>query len=80
MKELEEEFDPRQLRADYDPSNFDPSSHRSPPTDRVFRLVEEVFSLTLLGVAELSSLLMEKLVMKEPPMVGVMKHVKAVKR
>ncbi|KAL8143146.1 hypothetical protein V2J09_016178 [Rumex salicifolius] len=73
VKELEEEIDPRQLPADYDPSNFDPSSHRSPPTDRVFRLVEEVSSLTLLEVAELSSLLMEKLGMKEPPVVGVMK-------
>lgn len=75
MKELEEvvEIDPRKLPADYDPNNFDPSSHRSPPTDRVFRLVDEVSSLTLLEVAELSSMLMEKMGMKEPPVVGVMK-------
>ncbi|GAB2278913.1 hypothetical protein Dimus_013583 [Dionaea muscipula] len=74
-EETEEEvkFDPRKLPADYDPANFDPTSHRSPPTDRVFRLVDDVASLTLMEVAELSHVLMKKMGMSEPPVVGVMK-------
>ncbi|KAK9135523.1 hypothetical protein Syun_014853 [Stephania yunnanensis] len=68
-----EMIDQRRLPADYDPSKFDPTEHRSPPTDRVFRLVDEVSGLTLLEVAELSSILMKKMGMKEPPVVGVMK-------
>ncbi|XP_059659003.1 uncharacterized protein LOC132305370 [Cornus florida] len=69
----EVEFDQRKLPADYDPATFDPSMHRSPPTDRVFRLVDEISALTLVEVAELSSIMMKKLGMKEPPVVGVMK-------
>ncbi|KAJ4951652.1 hypothetical protein NE237_028484 [Protea cynaroides] len=75
-KEEEEELemiDQRRLPADYDPSNFDPTEHRSPPTDRVFRLVDEISGLTLVEVTELSSILMRKLGMKEAPVVGVMK-------
>ncbi|KAF7140224.1 hypothetical protein RHSIM_Rhsim06G0063500 [Rhododendron simsii] len=75
-KEEEEEevdIDQRRLPADYDPSTFDPTQHRSPPTDRVFRLVDEIAGLTLVEVAELSSILMKKMGMKEPPVVGVMK-------
>ncbi|GAB4834845.1 hypothetical protein Ancab_033113 [Ancistrocladus abbreviatus] len=73
-EEVEEvEIDPRKLPADYDPANFDPTSHRSPPTERVFRLVDEVSSLTLMEVAELSTILMNKMGIKEPPVVGVMK-------
>ncbi|KAL5985459.1 hypothetical protein ACLOJK_027443 [Asimina triloba] len=68
-----EPFDQRKLPADYDPATFDPTQHRSPPTDRVFRLVDEVANLTLSETAELSSILMKKLGMKEPPVVGVMK-------
>lgn len=68
-----EMFDPRKLPADYDPSNFDPTEHRSPPTNRVFRLVDEIAGLTLSEVSELSMILMKKLNMKEPPVVGVMK-------
>ncbi|KAL0398101.1 UNVERIFIED_CONTAM: UDP-N-acetylglucosamine diphosphorylase 1 [Sesamum radiatum] len=45
----EVEIDQRRLPADYDPANFDPTEHRSPPT------------------AELSSIMMRKLGMKEKP-------------
>ncbi|XP_058110072.1 uncharacterized protein LOC131253196 [Magnolia sinica] len=68
-----EPFDQRKLPADYDPATFDPTEHRSPPTDRVFRLVDEVSSLTLSETAELSSILMKKLGMRDPPTIGVMK-------
>lgn len=72
-EEEEVEIDQRRLPADYDPTTFDPTEHRSPPTDRVFRLVDEIAGLTLVEVAELSSILMKKMGMKEPPIVGVMK-------
>lgn len=72
-EEEEVEIDQRRLPTDYDPANFDPTEHRSPPTDRVFRLVDEVSGLTLAEVAELGSILMKKRGMKEPPVVGVMK-------
>ncbi|KAF8412676.1 hypothetical protein HHK36_000644 [Tetracentron sinense] len=72
-EEEEVEFDQRKLPADYDPANFDPTEHRSPPTDRVFRLVDEISGLTLVEITELSSILMKKLGMKEAPVVGVMK-------
>ncbi|CAO2824628.1 unnamed protein product [Amaranthus hypochondriacus] len=70
----EVEIDPRKLPADYDPSKFDPTSHRSPPSDRVFRLVDEVSSLTLSEAAELGKVLMNKMGMKEDeaPVVGVL--------
>ncbi|KNA25232.1 hypothetical protein SOVF_008380 [Spinacia oleracea] len=74
-QEFEEvEFDPRKLPADYDPSKFDPTSHRSPPSDRVFRLVDEVSSLTLVEAAELGTVLMKKMGMKEDevPIIGVL--------
>ncbi|XP_050371679.1 uncharacterized protein LOC126789533 [Argentina anserina] len=75
MKEDEEqvEIDQRRLPADYDPATFDPTEHRSPPTERVFRLVDEISSLTLAEVAELGSIIMKKKGMKVPPTVGVMK-------
>nr|XP_004231589.1 uncharacterized protein LOC101249313 [Solanum lycopersicum]XP_019067701.1 uncharacterized protein LOC101249313 [Solanum lycopersicum]XP_019067702.1 uncharacterized protein LOC101249313 [Solanum lycopersicum] len=72
-EEEEVEIDQRKLPADYDPANFDPTEHRSPPSDRVWRLVDEVSGLTLVEVSELSSILMKKLGMSEQPMVGVMK-------
>ncbi|PQP96471.1 uncharacterized protein Pyn_15841 [Prunus yedoensis var. nudiflora] len=72
-EEEEVEIDQRRLPADYDPATFDPTEHRSPPTDRVFRLVDEISSLTLAEVAELGSIMMRKKGMKEPPIVGVMK-------
>ncbi|KAJ9707897.1 hypothetical protein PVL29_000125 [Vitis rotundifolia] len=71
--EEEVEIDQRRLPADYDPANFDPTQHRSPPTARVFRLVDEIAGLTLVEVAELSSILRKKLGMKEPPVVAIMK-------
>lgn len=71
--EEEVEFDQRRLPADYDPSTFDPTEHRSPPTERVWRLVDEVSGLSLVEVAELSGILMRRLGMTQPPVVGVMK-------
>ncbi|XP_010536857.1 PREDICTED: uncharacterized protein LOC104811737 [Tarenaya hassleriana] len=72
-EEEEEEIDPRRLPTDYDPATFDPTEHRSPPTERVFRLVDEVSSLTLSEIAELGTIIMKKKGMTEPPTVGVMK-------
>ena len=72
-EEEEVEIDQRRLPTDYDPATFDPTEHRSPPTDRVFRLVDEISGLTLAEVAELGSILMRKRGMTEPPSVGVMK-------
>lgn len=73
-EEVEEvEIDPRKLPADYDPATFDPTAHRSPPSERVFRLVDEVSSLTLLEAAELGSILMKKMSMTEAPVMGVLK-------
>ncbi|KAI3455802.1 hypothetical protein Pfo_012465 [Paulownia fortunei] len=72
-EEEEVEIDQRRLPADYDPANFDPTEHRSPPTERVWRLVDEISGLTLVEAAELSSIMMRRLGMKEKPVVGVMK-------
>ncbi|KAI3714745.1 hypothetical protein L6452_21704 [Arctium lappa] len=72
-EEEEIELEQRRLPTDYDPATFDPTEHRSPPTDRVWRLVDEMSSLTLAEVAELSSIMMKKMGMKEPPVVAVMK-------
>ncbi|KAL4194240.1 hypothetical protein AMTRI_Chr05g58340 [Amborella trichopoda] len=86
LKEEEDEEEviiaQRQLPADYDPENFDPTEHRGPPTDRVFRLVDEISGLTLFEVSELSEIMMKKLGMKEilgslmkylMPVIGMMK-------
>ncbi|OMO74955.1 Ribosomal protein L7/L12, oligomerization [Corchorus capsularis] len=72
-EEEEVEIDQRRLPADYDPSNFDPTEHRSPPTERVWRLVDEISGLTLSEIAELGTIIMKKRGMTEPPSVGVMK-------
>ncbi|KAK7815415.1 50s ribosomal protein l7/l12, partial [Quercus suber] len=69
-EEEEEEIDQRRLPTDYDPATFDPTEHRSPPTERVFRLVDEVSGLTLAEAAELGAIMMRKMGMKEPPTVG----------
>ncbi|PON89284.1 Ribosomal protein [Trema orientale] len=69
----EVEIDQRRLPTDYDPAKFDPTEHRSPPTDRVFRLVDEISGLTLAEVAELGTILMRRRGMTESPSVGVMK-------
>ncbi|KAL3814169.1 hypothetical protein ACJIZ3_015437 [Penstemon smallii] len=71
--EEEVEIDQRRLPTDYDPATFDPTEHRSPPTERVWKLVDEIAGLTLVETAELSSIMMRKLGMKERPIVGVMK-------
>lgn len=72
-EEEEVEIDQRRLPTDYDPATFDPTEHRSPPTERVFRLVDEVSGLTLAEACQLGAILMRKMGMKEPPTVGVMK-------
>ncbi|XP_004492272.1 uncharacterized protein [Cicer arietinum] len=69
----EVEIDQRSLPADFDPVTFDPNEHRGPPSERVFRLVDEVASLTLAEGAELGLTLMKKMGVKEMPNVGFMK-------
>ncbi|PIA64196.1 hypothetical protein AQUCO_00201463v1 [Aquilegia coerulea] len=76
--EEEEMIDQRRLPTDYEPTNFDPTEHRSPPTARVWRLVDEVAALNLIEIAELSRILMNKLNMKVTPVVGVMRPGAAV--
>lgn len=72
-EEEEVEIDQRRLPANYNPATFDPTEHPSPPTARVFRLVDEVSGLTLFESAELGLILMKKQGMTEPPVVGVLK-------
>ncbi|KAL6561851.1 hypothetical protein OROGR_002858 [Orobanche gracilis] len=69
----EVEIDQRRLPTDYDPANFDSTEHRSPPSKRVWSLVDEISGLKLIEIAELSSIIMRKLGIKEMPVVGVMK-------
>ncbi|EPS68658.1 hypothetical protein M569_06112, partial [Genlisea aurea] len=73
IDEEEVEIDQRRLPTDYDPANFDPTEHRGPPSERVWRLVDEISGLTLIEAAELSRIMIKKLGMKEPPVVAVMK-------
>ncbi|XP_072961646.1 uncharacterized protein [Typha angustifolia] len=67
-----EPFDQRKLPSNYDPSTFDPSAPANPPSDRVWRLVDEVSALTLAEVAELTSLLMQRAGVEEPPEIGIL--------
>lgn len=73
-EEEEVEIDQRRLPADYDPANFDPTEHRSPPSERVWRLVDEISGLTLAEVAELSVIMMGKMGLQGRPVVAVMKQ------
>ncbi|KAH6764815.1 ribosomal protein L7/L12 domain-containing protein [Perilla frutescens var. hirtella] len=73
-EEEEVEIDQRRLPADYDPANFDPTEHRSPPSERVWRLVDEMAGLTVAETAELSIILRKKLGIQENLVVGVMKR------
>ncbi|PUZ64873.1 hypothetical protein GQ55_3G177800 [Panicum hallii var. hallii] len=69
----EELVDVRKLPTDYDPSTFDPSSpSRPPPSDRVWRLVENVSSLTLAESAALSSLLLRRLDIPSAPPIAIL--------
>ncbi|BAF18181.1 uncharacterized protein [Oryza sativa Japonica Group] len=64
----EELIDVRKLPTDYDASTFDPTApSRPPPSDRVWRLVEDVSSLTLAESAALSALLLRRLDVPAPP-------------
>ncbi|KAL4198218.1 hypothetical protein AMTRI_Chr03g44800 [Amborella trichopoda] len=58
------------LPAGYDLENFDPTEHRGPPTDRVFRLVDEISGSL---VSELFEIMMKKLEMKDMPIIGMIK-------
>ncbi|KAL1215334.1 Large ribosomal subunit protein bL12c [Cardamine amara subsp. amara] len=73
IEDEEEEIDQRKLPTDYDPATFDPTEHRSPPTEGVFKLVDEISSLTLLEISELSAIIMKKKGMTELPTVAVVK-------
>ncbi|KAJ3670625.1 hypothetical protein LUZ60_008051 [Juncus effusus] len=64
-------IDPRKLPANYDPATFDPSAPFSPPSDRVWRLVDEISSLSLIEVSELSNMLMSGLKVSEMPGVAI---------
>lgn len=68
------EIDQRRLPADYDPANFDPTEHRSPPSERVWRLVDEIAGLTLAEATELSIIMMGKMGIQGRPVVAVMKQ------
>ncbi|XP_061980355.1 uncharacterized protein LOC133700730 [Populus nigra] len=72
-EEEEVEIDQRRLPTDYDPATFDPAEHRSPPTERVFKLVEEIEGLTLMEISELGTIIMKRMKMTEPPTIGVLK-------
>lgn len=72
-EEEEVEIDQRRLPTDYDPATFDPTEHRSPPTERVFKLVEEIAGLTLMEISELGTIIMKRMKMTEPPTIGVLK-------
>ncbi|KAL8101392.1 uncharacterized protein LOC141686997 [Apium graveolens] len=64
-EEVGEEYDQRRLPTDYNPATFDPMDHRSPPTERVWRLVDETTELTLLETAELGAIMMRKVGMSD---------------
>jgi large subunit ribosomal protein L7/L12 len=69
----EELFDVRKLPTDYDPSTFDPSSpSRPPPSERVWRLVDEVSNLTLAESAALLSLLFRRLDIPSVPPIAIL--------
>ncbi|KAG2372069.1 hypothetical protein HKW66_Vig0210630 [Vigna angularis] len=61
----EVEIYPRSLPADFDPATFDPNDHRGPPSERVFRLVDEIASLTVAEASKLGLVLMKKMGVKE---------------
>ena len=69
----EVEINQRSLPADFDPATFDPNDHRGPPSERVFRLIDEIASLTVAEAGELGLILMKKMGVKEMPNVGFMK-------
>lgn len=56
-----EEIDRRRLPADYDPANFDPTKHRSPPSERIRKIVDEMDGLSLVEAAELSVILVGRM-------------------
>ncbi|KAM0855657.1 hypothetical protein ACQ4PT_049629 [Festuca glaucescens] len=70
----EELIDVRKLPTDYDPSTFDPTAppSRPPPSDRVWRLVDDVSSLTLAESSELSSLLLRRLDIPSAPPTAIL--------
>ncbi|KAL2653102.1 hypothetical protein R1flu_021230 [Riccia fluitans] len=55
-----------------DEPDFDPTEARSPPSEKILRLVDEISSLTLLEVSDLTTLLKKKLGLPNIPMGGMM--------
>ncbi|KAL3700309.1 hypothetical protein R1sor_018331 [Riccia sorocarpa] len=55
-----------------DEPDFDPAEARSPPSEKILRLVDEISSLTLLEVSDLTTLLKKKLGLPDIPMGGMM--------
>ncbi|KAG6541208.1 hypothetical protein Mapa_017369 [Marchantia paleacea] len=55
-----------------DDPDFDPSEARTPPSEKILRLVDEISSLTLLEVSDLTTLLKKKLGLPNMPMGGMM--------
>lgn len=51
-----------------DPAPNDPTEQRSPPSDKILRLVDEISSLTLLEVSDMTQLLRKRLGMPDMPM------------
>lgn len=47
--------------ADYNPSSYDPQESRSPPTEKILRIVDEIAHLTMIEAADLAHLLKKKL-------------------
>jgi large subunit ribosomal protein L7/L12 len=70
----EELIDVRKLPTDYDPATFDSTAppSRPPPSDRVWRLVDDVSSLTLAEAAELSALLLRRLDIPSAPPIAIL--------
>ncbi|KAJ6389267.1 hypothetical protein OIU77_027579 [Salix suchowensis] len=57
--EEEVEIDQRRLPTDYDPATFDPTEHRSPPTERVFKLNRQQSGVLKGGAAGLAGMAMK---------------------
>jgi hypothetical protein len=64
-------IDVRNLPTNYDPATFDTSTPFTPPSDRVWRLVDVVAYLTLVEVSQLSTLLTTRLGVTELPSVCI---------
>ena len=57
---ISDEIDPTKP-ADYNPSNFDASESRSPPAEKIIKIVDKIANMTLIEASDLSYLLKKKL-------------------